>query len=164
MENDIFNILNKIRKMPNCSVHRPCGLPILDKKVKLPDDLRLFYENCGGVSLFINQEYGFEIVNPKEMVLANPIIIGEPCDEDISSTWYIICKDFENNYITIDLAKERIGRCYDSFWDRHGVVGECSIVARNFTELVNNLMINQGKSIYWLENDFIYIGDAYDDI
>ena len=33
-------------------------------------------------------------------------------------------KDMENNYITIDLAKERLGRCYDSFWDRYGVAGE----------------------------------------
>ena len=56
------------------------------------------------------------------MILANPVIIGELCEEDISSKWYIICKDLEENYITFDSSVERNGRCYDSFWDRHGVV------------------------------------------
>ncbi len=34
------------------------------------------------------------------MILANPIIVGELCEEDIPSEGYIICKDTENNYIT----------------------------------------------------------------
>ena len=77
---------------------------------------------------------------------------------------YIICKDVDNNYITIDLSKERLGKCYDSFWDRHGVAGECAVVAKNFTELLWQLYINQGKSLFWLNSDFVYIGDAYDGI
>lgn len=64
--------------------------------------------------------------------------------------------------ITIDLARERIGRCYDSFWDRHGIVGECTIVATTFTELISQLFKNQGQSLFWLERDFVYIGDAYE--
>lgn len=161
---DILKILDKIRNTPECIVHSPCGLPTLSKEIRLPDDLKVFYENCGGVSFFTNSEYGFAIVSPEEMVLANPIIVGELCEEDISSEWYIICKDTENNYITIDLANERRGRCYDSFWDRHGVVGECAIVARNFTELLTQLYNNQGKSLFWLDDDFCYIGDAYDEL
>ena len=98
------------------------------------------------------------------MVLANPVIVGELCEEDISSKWYIICKDSDSNYITIDLATERLGRCYDSFWDRHGVVGECAIIARNFTELVMELFNSQGESLYWLGSDHQYLGDAYDEI
>ena len=62
------------------------------------------------------------------------------------------------------MAKERLGKCYDSFWDRHGVVGECGIVALNFTELVSQLYSNQGKNLFWLDDNFNYIGDAYDDI
>ena len=130
---------------------------------ELPNDLKVFYENCGGVCFFTDSAYGFTIVSPEEMVLANPIIVGELCGEDISSEWYIIGKDTENNYITIDLAKERLGRCYDSFWDRHGVVGECAIVAQTFTELVSQLYSNQGKSLFWLDDDFNYLGDAYDE-
>lgn len=160
---DILKILDSIRKTPDCVVHSPCGLPSLADGVELPNDLKIFYENCGGISLFANKEYGFTIVSPEKMVLANPVIVGELCQEDISSKWYIICKDNENNYITIDLSKERWGRCYDSFWDRHGIVGECSIVAKNFTELLTQLFHNQGKSLYWLEDNFVYLGDAYDE-
>ena len=114
--------------------------------------------------MFKNKQYGFEIVTPKEFVLANPLIIGELCEEDISSKWYIICKDSEDNYITIDLYKEKNGRCYDSFWDRHGVVGECSVIAISFTELIERLFRSKGKSLYWLDDNFEYIGDAYDEL
>ncbi len=157
----IVKILEKVRNMPDCIVYAPCGLPSLCEKLELPDDLKTFYENCGGISLFSNKEYRFTIVNPREMGLANPVIVGELCEEDISSRWYIICKDCENNCITIDLASERLGRCYDSFWDRHGVAGECAIVAKSFTELLSQLVNNQSRSLFWLENNFAYIGDAY---
>lgn len=155
-------ILDRIKNTPDCIVYSPCGLPLLNEEVRIPDDLRVFYENCGGISLFADREYGFTIVRPQEMVLANPVIVGELCEEDISSEWYIICKDVENNYITIDLSKERLGKCYDSFWDRHGIAGECTVVAKNFTELLWQLFNSQGKSLFWLNSDFVYIGDAYD--
>ena len=44
------------------------------------------------------------------------------------------------------------------------MVGECGIVALNFTELVSQLYSNQGKNLFWLDDNFNYIGDAYDDI
>ncbi|WP_310601876.1 SMI1/KNR4 family protein [Anaerosporobacter sp.] len=160
---DIVKMIDEIRSMPDCIVHSPCGQPLLDEEVNLPMDLKMFYENCGGISLFLSKEYGFTIVSPKEMVLANPIIVDDLCEEDISSKWYIVCNDSENNYITIDLAEERAGRCYDSFWDRHGVVGECAIIAKSFTELVIYLLKNEGKSLYWLDSNFQFIGDAYDE-
>ena len=164
LEMDILNMLDKIRNTQGCIVYSPCGLPSLSEGVDLPNDLKVFYENCGGVSFFTDSAYGFRIVSPEEMVLANPIIVGELCEEDISSGWYIIGKDIENNYITIDLAKERLGRCYDSFWDRHGVAGECAIVAQTFTELISQLYSNQGKSLFWLDDDFNSLGDAYDEV
>lgn len=161
---EILKLIEKIKKNQECIVQSPCGLPTISDRVKLPNDLQLFYENCGGISFFPNKPHGFMIVKPEEMLLANPIIVGELCEEDISSQWYIIAKDVENNYITIDLAKERLGMCYDSYWDRHGVVGECSVVAKDFTELISQLLKNEGKSIYWLDDDFVYIGDAYDGV
>lgn len=160
---DIKELIDSIRNTSGCSVYDPCGLPVLNNKMELPKDLKKFYEICGGVSLFEDKEYGFTVVSPIEMVSANPVIVGEVCEEDISSKWYIICKDVgAGNYITIDLAKERLGRCYDSFWDRHGVVGECAIVAKSFTELLSKLIKNGGKSLFWLDDEFDYIGDAYD--
>lgn len=164
MKINILDVINEIRNTSDCIVYNPCGLPDLDKENMMPEDLMTFYKNCGGTSLFVNEEYGFTVVKPEEMKLANPVIIGELCEDDISSEWYIICKDNEDNYITIDLSRERLGWCYDSFWDRHGVVGECSIIAKSFTELLKALLDSRGKYLYWLENDFKYIGDAYDEL
>lgn len=70
-------------------MHSPCGLLSLADGVELPNELKIFYENCGGVSLFANKEYGFIIVSPEKMVLANLVIVGELCEEDILSKWYI---------------------------------------------------------------------------
>ena len=42
------------------------------------------------------------------------------------------------------------------------MVGECPIIARTFTELLENLVCNKGKHWYWLRDEFIQIGDAYD--
>ena len=163
MERDILRLIDIIKNNSDYSFKYPCGQPLLRAGEVLPDDLRLFYEKCGGV-IFNNNRFQFEIVKPKEMILINPVVVGELCEDDISSGWYIICKDIENNYISIDLGEKRLGRCYDSFWDRHGIVGECSIIARNFTELLCNLIFNQGEEFpYWLGENFDYIGDAYDE-
>ena len=50
----------------------------------------------------------------------------------------------------------------DSFWDRHGVVGEQPIIANSFTELLEQLYQSKGDYFYWLQEDFENIGDAYD--
>lgn len=160
----IQELIKKISSNPMCFVKESIGLPQLEEGVELPKDILEFYKLCGGIDLFTASCYGFSIVSPNEFVLANPIIIGEICSDDISSEWYIIAKDVENNYITVDLNQLRLGRCYDSFWDRHGVVGECAIIATSFTELLKNLYLTNGKSIYWLDEGFKVIGDAYENI
>lgn len=52
--------------------------------------------------------------------------------------------------VTIDCSADRLGRCYDSFWDSHGVAGSCSIVALSFTDLLQRLLDNNGDYWYWL--------------
>lgn len=160
---EIRDLIEKLRSTAGCEVFPPRGLPLIDEKVCLPDDLREFYDSCGGVRLFADKEHSFLISAPEELVPANPVIVGELCEDDISSKWYIICAASPNEYITIDLARERNGRCYDSFWDRHAVAGECAIVAGSFTELLERLYTNMGESLFWLDEDFEYIGDAYDE-
>lgn len=162
---NIKELIDKIKTLPDCKVYPPNGLPKLDNtKHKLPDDVIEFYQHCGGITLFNSESYISDIVSPDKFILANPVIVGELCEEDITSEWYIIVNDGNGDYLTIDLSDERSGRCYDSYWDRHGVVGECPIIARTFTELLENLVLNEGKQCYWLRDDFITIGDAYDDI
>jgi len=161
----IKELLEKIKALPDCKVYPPNGLPKLDNiNHKLPSDIVEFYQYCGGVTLFKSENYMYNVVSPDEFILANPVIVGELCEEDITSEWYIIVKDGNGDYLTIDLSNERLGRCYDSCWDKHGVVGECPIIAKTFTELLENLVLNKGEQCYWLRDEFISIGDAYDGI
>lgn len=159
---DILELIEIIKQNSECMVKISSGLPKLENNFKLPKDLELFYKYCGGITLFKNKNCEIEILSPDKFKLANPIIVGELLESDISSTWFTICQNGNGDYITIDLDENRLGRCYDSFWECHGVVGECQIVANNFTELIANLFRSNGENYFWLEENFKYIGDAYD--
>ena len=162
---NVKEMIDIIKTLPDCKVNPPAGVPEPDCiKHKLPDDIEKFYQNCGGVSLFSSEDYAVNIVSPEEFVLANPVIVGELCEDDITSEWYIIAQDGNGDYLTVDLSEERSGRCYDSYWDRHGVVGDCPVIAKSFTELLEQLINAKGKQRYWLSDDFIPLGDAYDGI
>lgn len=119
--------------------------------------------------MFNSSAYSMDIVPPSRFVLANPVIfIGVSKNElnetgvDISWSWYIVGEGENRQYITIDLSFERLGRCYDSFWDSHAMPGYTPIVARSFTDLLSDLLLNRGKHWYWLQPDFRPIGDAYE--
>jgi hypothetical protein len=161
----VEQLIRQIRALPHCHVLEPTGLPKADEtKHILPDDLKEFYNLCGGLVLFENKEYPIYVVSPDKFVLANPVIVGELCEEDISSNRYIICNDGNDEYLTIDLDEERLGKCYDSFFDRHGLVGESQIIATSFTDLLERLINNKGQYWFWLRDDFNPLGDAYDDL
>lgn len=160
----INQLITQIKSLSNCRVFNPKGIPKVEEKHVLPKDLMEFYSLCGGLVLFENEEYPIHIVTPEDFILANPVIVGELCEEDISSDWYIVCKDGNSEYLTIDLNEKRLGKCYDSFFDRHGLVGESQIIATSFTDLLERLLNNKGEYWYWLKNDFTSLGDAYDEL
>lgn len=160
----VKELLKKISTLSDCKVYPPNGLPITDENLDLPEDVKEFYSLCGGITLYENKDYSIKIAAPDEFVLANPLIVGERCEDDISSNWYIVAHSGNSEFLTIDLSPDRFGKCYDSFIDRHGVVGESQIIALSFTELLKNLVNNSGDYWYWLKDDFIQLGDAYDDI
>lgn len=165
----VSQLLATIQKTPDCSIRPALGLPEVAAGHVLPDDLIEFYKLCGGVSLFSSSAYSMEIVPPDRLVLANPVIfIGVSVDQlrqsrnDISWSWYIIGEGENRQYLTIDLAPDRLGRCYDSFWDTHAMPGYSPIIARSFTELLAGLLANQGRHWYWLQPGFTPVGDAYE--
>ncbi|WNS46925.1 SMI1/KNR4 family protein [Paenibacillus sp. MMS20-IR301] len=160
---DVTELIQQISGLPDCKVISASGLPVTEG-YSLPADVRRFYELCGGMQLFVSKNYHCQIVPPDEFVLSNPVIIGEVVEDDITSDWFIVAHDGNGDYLSIDLHPQRLGKCYDSFWDRHGVVGECQVVARSFTELLNQLVQNNGERWYWLDEDFPPLGDAYDGI
>ena len=155
-------LLALIRNAPDCHFSEAANLPNLDPSYVLPADVQQFYETCGGLLLAENSEYPIRIVPPERFVQANPVIIGELCEEDISAAWFIIAEYGSDSFLTIDLDPERNGRCYDSFWDRHGVAGSCRIIATSFTDLLSQLFTYRGQYWYWLCSDFESPGDAYD--
>ena len=162
---NIRSILQKVRMNEKCVVHPPNGVPEnIEEHDVLPDDVQEFYSLCGGMELFIGSDFEVSIISPNKFILANPVIVGEKCEYDISSHWYIIADIGNGNYLTIDLHPDRLGKCYDSHWDTHGVVGSSTVVANSFTDLLIRLLESKGtgNSWYWYKDDFVSLGDAYD--
>jgi hypothetical protein len=109
------------------------------------------------------------ILPPEHVIVANPVIVkgltkeSDPeAADDITWSWYLLARTHGNDYISIDLHPERLGRCYESFAVTHGAPGECPIIALSFTNLLIDLLANEGRREYWTEPDFKYLGDAYD--
>ena len=160
---EAIDIIAAIREATDCVVLPPQSVPTIRPDHKLPGDVRSFYGSCGGAVLFQHSSFPTFIVPPGGLVRANPVIVGEPCEYDISASWYIIASDgSDSQKMTIDLSEDRLGRCYDSFWDRHAVAGSSTIIARSFSEFVERSLASGGKHLYWLQEDFATYGDAYD--
>ena len=162
------NVMERLQKnLKSISETSDCKLLRREKPINievefiLPDDLRFYFENYNSITFWEKSSYPVKIVGIEGFKKANPIIIGEDVPDDISNNWFIIAED-SPQFITIDLFKERLGKCYDSFWDRHGVVGEQPIIANSFTELLEQLYQSKSDYFYWLQEDFENIGDAYD--
>ncbi|GHJ52932.1 antitoxin YokJ [Nonomuraea sp. TT08I-71] len=132
----------------------------------LPDDLRRFYNICGGAVLFVGAPFVWEIVGPQALAPTNPEVVGEQVDDDLTSSWFIVGRQRGDSsaLISIDLAANRLGWCYDSDVEIHGLVGSCPILAFSFTELLEELIDARGRFIFWEGEKFVYKGDAYDPI
>lgn len=171
---NIKNLINEIEKLSDCKVYPPEGLPKINSNHKLPKDVEEFYTNCGGISLFESKPYSLRIVSPVEVSLANAVLIDKEIIDseiekgtyysEISTDWYIIVDLYDSDYIAIDFNEDRLGRCYQAFWDTYPLIGDTPIVAKSFENLLKYLIENNGQYWYFLEDDFEQIGDAYDDI
>lgn len=157
----IQELLAVISFKKDCEVLPSKGQPTIRQTLFLPEDVRTFYELCGGVALYSQADYPVTIVSPDNFSEANPVILGHSVAGDITSSWYIVAADDNGDFLSIDLAPERLGRCYDSFHEVHGVAGSCAIIALSFTDLLHRLVQKKGQRWYWLEPDFQSIGDAY---
>ena len=160
-------LLDQIRNSKDCVVLPSSGLPKINRVHSLPKDVEEFCSECGGIKFFTSSDYSIEIVTPEEMKLSNPMILPEGWeadvpDDDISNDWYIVAKAGPEQSISIDLNEERIGKSYDSFWDIHASPGQSGIVATSFTELLEDIFKSRGKYWFWLADDFVSLGDAYD--
>jgi antitoxin YokJ len=162
--NAIDELVRRIANTPGCRVLPASGLPVIADGLLLPDDVKAFYTACGGCVFFESADYAIDVPPPNRFRPANPEIRGGNLPGDISEAWYIAAESGGTEYLTIDLHPARLGRCYDSFWDRHAIPGTSDIIAASFTELLTRLLENGGQYWFWLQPGFNASGDAYDDI
>jgi hypothetical protein len=155
-------LIQRIQSTPGCSLVAPRGLPVLEPGHVLPSDLSEFYGLCGGATLFGEAPYSAAVLPPERCVPANPVIVGDSSEDDISASWYLLVDDGNRNYLSIDLHPQRLGRCYESFFDTHGVAGSCPVVAMSFESLLGQLLNNNGRHWFWMQPEFEPLGDAYD--
>jgi hypothetical protein len=156
----IDDLVKRLTSMDGCAVYPAQGQPTTSSQ--LPDDLRRFYTLCGGACLFEKSLFPLLISPPSEFVPSNEVVLGGLSGGDPSDNWYVVAKSGAEQLISIDLNPDRMGRCYDSFWDRHGIVGSCPIIALSFTDFLAQSLEARGVRPYWLSGDFVSMGDAYD--
>ena len=149
----ISQIISKIENNKNCIVSK-LSTPYKNIPLDIPNDLKFYLENYESITFFQNSDYSIKTIGFSEFKRANEIILGENFEEDSSHNWFIIA--------TIDTDKDRLGYCYDSFWDRYDIAGEQAIIAKSFTELLDRIYNSNGNIWYWIEKNFIPYGDAYD--
>lgn len=160
---DIEAILHEMEQSGSFVVKEAIGQPQILKKHSLPSDVEKFYKLCGGVECYVEGEaFPITILSPEEVVQANPFLLGEEFEDDISSSWYLIAYAEDGNYISIDFSEERNGRCYESFVETHALKDNCPIIGRSFTEFLSHILKYEGDFFYWQNNDdFEGYGDAY---
>jgi hypothetical protein len=155
----IAALIERTAQSAGCHVHLPIAVP---RGLALPDDLAEFYRRCAGVDLFLDRDYAVSLLGPADLQPSNAVILAEQYPDDITATWYTIGRTPDSDYLSIDLAPERLGRCYDSFYELHGVAGSCPIIATGFTDLYRGLLDGAGDRWYWQRPGFVELGDAYD--
>lgn len=160
---EITELVAAISRDERCIVLPPSGQPVVPGR-RTPDDLREFYTICGGINLFQDSNYSWAISSPDHLAPTNVEVIGDQVNDDITTTWYIVARDSGDSsaLISIDLGDDRLGWCYDSDVEVHGVAGSCAVISHSFAELLRALYAARGDYLFWGAPDFIGLGDAYD--
>ncbi|UED78806.1 SMI1/KNR4 family protein [Lysinibacillus sp. CD3-6] len=138
-------------------------------ELALPKDVKYFFSNYDSLHMFLDKPYGIKIVSSNEFIPTSKRlypaddVIWEELEGDISNEWYLIAESEEiNQYISIDLSKSHLGYCYDSFLETHATPGDSQIIAKSFTDLLELLYSSKGEHWFWLAENFMPHGDAYD--
>lgn len=172
---DVSDFVDRLRALADCVVHPPTGLPAVRDGLVLPDDLAEFYGLCGGVVLFADADLPLRVSGPGELVPAAPRLLTEEiaaqalreAPDSVVSTCFVIVDNGEGGateeHVVIDLHPSRLGRCYETFWDRFGLAGDMPVVARTFAELLDWLLATEGEGPERALETRPTYGDAYDD-
>ena len=163
-DNDSVEIVGLLRDLAcrdGCVLAIPEGVPVTKPEHDLPDDLETFYSICGGLRL---TRPNLGIVSPARFQPVNQVVLSKERRADASAAWYLIAESDASataELVSIDLRTDARGRCYDSFWDRHGVAGSMPVIAESFTSFLRRVAASDAA--YWTSREFVPLGDAYDD-
>jgi len=160
---EMKQLIERIRNTPGCRVKPPSGMPSLPEGKTLPTDLGAFYELAGGASLFGDEFGGARawVVAPQEFVPVAEAIIGEPITSGPFPWWFAVADVQDGNYIAIDLNPAHQGLCYDAFHETFTEPGHVSVIASSFTDLLERLLNHGNDSTYWLQDEFVALGEAF---
>jgi hypothetical protein len=168
-------LLERLRTTPGCVVRPPRGQPELRPGLALPGDLVSFYELCGGVLLSARAALPLRVSGADELVPAAPRLLTEELaaseleadPSSVVSTCFVIVDNgtggATDRHVVIDLHPARLGRCYETFWDRFGLAGDMPVVAAAFGDLLAGLTARANAGVDDLLSDWPTLGDAYDD-
>ena len=165
----VAEIIHEATQTDGCTVCSPNGQPTIPVHLTVPDDLRVFYEHCGGLDMFPGTEQERRFVSPNEVVRADPFILDmaytdrpSAYDGTPSETLYLIAvAGVGPEFITIDFDPQRNGLCFDSYSGDHGSESS-KVIALSFTELLNKLFYWKQPGLFW-ENEFYgYLGQPID--
>jgi len=129
---------------------------------ELPEDLKTFYRRYKTVKLFSDsEEWQYRFVFVDEIHCVGFDILGQFYEKDNTSSWFTVCDVMDSNYLAIDLASKRDNEWnyIDCFHETFGIAGECKIIAKSFTELLERCL-HSGGTLYYLQKGFQGYGDA----
>lgn len=100
----VTELLDHLQHAPDCRALPAAGQPTLSPEHVVPDEVRAFYNLCGGVVIGDRLPYEVRIVGTNKCIPANAVILanntlGDLADEvrdqlreDASRDWYIIAE------------------------------------------------------------------------
>lgn len=157
IENTINRLIDRLVVTGKARLLPPNGFPAVSEKHQINDELHLFYERCGGMYLYEDQDFPITILGPSEIRLANLEMFAgiseaeiEKSRGDRSWNWYILaeCDSDPEEKVVMDLGSDQ-GWCYDCHWSRYP--GNSVMIARGLTEFLHKLLEYDGSYLYWRE-------------
>jgi antitoxin YokJ len=169
---ELLTVVEAIGRRSDCAVLEPQAQPAVEHPLALPDDLRRFYELCGGLVLFRDGATPWRIVPPGELVpAARRFLAVQDADaamadpRDVAGTTFVFADQggaSTDEHVVVDLHPARAGRYYETFWDRFGLAGEMPIIARSVAEALTWLLEMRGEGVEAALSRRAPLGDAYD--
>jgi antitoxin YokJ len=166
-------VVEAIGSRHDCVVHEPQRPPVIELPLQLPDDLRRFYELCGGMVLCRDSPTPWRVLAAGDLVLAarrllpeqdaEQVLADEP--DDVASTTVVFADQggaTTGEHVVLDLHPERLGRFYATFWDSFGLAGEMPVIASSVAGALVWLVDSGGEGTEAALMRQPPLGDAYD--